>query len=186
LPIHEPVGSRHVLAYVDPLGRVEVADTDTHARLWRVAAAPGGVRALSWSQDGRRLLVRGRTGLRVFAADGAPLTTLSTRRPVAAAAFKPRSHELAYVVGATVLLANGDGSRAAARPVFAGAGAMTGLTWSPDGRWLLVGWRSADQWLFIRSAAVKKIVAVSNVSREFSPGGGPPSFPRFEAWCCAP
>jgi hypothetical protein len=72
----------------------------------------------------------------------------------------------------------GDGS--AARRVFAGAGAFTGLEWSPDGRWLLVAWRDADQWLFLRSAGVRAVRGVSDISRQF---GG--AFPALGGWCCA-
>jgi hypothetical protein len=186
LPIHEPVGSRHVLTFVDGLGRVAAVDTDTHARLWRVRAMAGGVRQLAWSNDGRRLLVRGAASLRAYRGDGRLLGVFATKRPALAAAFKPRSHRFAFVVGGTVLLGSVDRLRARVRPLFTGAGDITDLAWSPDGRWLLVGWRSADQWLFIRAAPVRKIVAVSNLSREFTPGGSTPPFPAIEAWCCEP
>ena len=33
--------------------------------------------------------------------------------------------------------------------LFSARGRLVGPTWSPDGRWLLVGWPAADQWLFI-------------------------------------
>ena len=36
----------------------------------------------------------------------------------------------------------------------------------PNGRWLLVGWVNADQWLFLRLTAAK-VQAVSNISRQF-------------------
>ena len=64
--------------------------------------------------------------------------------------------------------------------VFSGAGRFTGLEWSPDGRWLLVAWKDADQWVFIRSAHVRRIRAVSGISAQF--GGG--SFPTLAGWCC--
>jgi hypothetical protein len=62
--------------------------------------------------------------------------------------------------------------------VFAGAGRFADVEWSPDGRWLLLNWPSADQWLFIRSATVNKIRAVSNISSNFGPNA------RLAGWCC--
>jgi hypothetical protein len=72
--------------------------------------------------------------------------------------------------------------RAAPRRVFAGAGAFSGLSWSPDGRWLLIGWQTADQWVFVRVAGPRRIEAVSNVSAQFRSSG----FPTIAGWCCAP
>ena len=36
--------------------------------------------------------------------------------------------------------------------------------WSPNGRWLLLDWPSADQWLFVSGSHVR---AVSNIEQEF-------------------
>jgi hypothetical protein len=72
------------------------------------------------------------------------------------------------------------------RRLFAGDGSFTDLSWSPDGRWLLVAWREADQWVFLRSARVRKLDAVARISRHFDPGGKRPlTFPRIGGWCCA-
>jgi hypothetical protein len=72
------------------------------------------------------------------------------------------------------------------RRVFAGPGRFTGLAWSPDGRWLLLAWREADQWLFIHPED-ERVLAVSNISRQFDPGGnGNSGFPRVSGWCCQP
>ena len=68
----------------------------------------------------------------------------------------------------------------AARRVFSGVGSFTDLEWSPDGRWLLVGWRDADQWVFIRSARVRKIEAVSGIRSQFDST----RFPSVSGWCC--
>jgi hypothetical protein len=72
--------------------------------------------------------------------------------------------------------------------VFVGAGSLTDLAWSPNGRWLLIGWPDADQWLFIRPERPRRVIAVSNVARQFSPGApaGRGPFPRVSGWCCAP
>ena len=55
----------------------------------------------------------------------------------------------------------------------------------PTAHWLLLAWRDADQWLFIRLRD-GRVVAVDNISQQFDPGGnGPPPFPRLAGWCCA-
>ena len=51
-------------------------------------------------------------------------------------------------------------------------GRFGGVQWSPDGRWLLLGWRDANQWLFVRSSDPGSVVPVSNVARAFAPGRG--------------
>ena len=66
----------------------------------------------------------------------------------------------------------------AASRVFAGAGTFQRVAWSPDGRWLLLGWPSADQWLFIRSTAVRKVIPVSGIEEAFGPVAVP------AGWCC--
>ena len=73
-----------------------------------------------------------------------------------------------------------------ARRVFAGAGRLTELAWSPDGRWLLVSWPDADQLLFLRLPGVRNVVAVSDIRREFDPGGaGRTASPRVAGWIAA-
>lgn len=66
------------------------------------------------------------------------------------------------------------------RVVFRGTGVFDQAVPSPDGRWLLVTWPTADQWVFVRTAGSRRIVGVSRISSQF---GG---FPRVEGWCCAP
>jgi hypothetical protein len=61
------------------------------------------------------------------------------------------------------------------------------LTWSPDGRWLLLGWRDADEWLFLQPGRPRHIVAISNISAQFAPGqAGRTAFPSVAGWCCSP
>ena len=52
---------------------------------------------------------------------------------------------------------------------------------APDGRWTVVGWADADQFVFTRLGRPRQIRAVSNVSAQFRSR----SFPRIEGWCCA-
>jgi hypothetical protein len=53
---------------------------------------------------------------------------------------------------------------------------------SPNGRWVLVGWPAADQFIFFRTGGARQIRAVSNVSAQFRSR----SFPTIAGWCCAP
>lgn len=178
-------GGDHVLAWIAQR-QVIVADADTGRELTRFRA-PEHTTRLEWSRDGRRLLVQARRSLRVHAADGKVLFDLLGREaaPVAHAAFGPTGTSLAFVQTAggqsylwMIPRLAPDGS--AARRVFAGAGTFDGLAWSPNGRWLLVAWRDADQWVFIRTTPKPRLQAVSNVSAQFEG-----SFPRIEGWCCA-
>jgi len=63
------------------------------------------------------------------------------------------------------------------RRLFAGAGAVKGLAWSPDARWLLLDWVSANQWLFVRGP-VRRLRAVSNIRAAFGPDAA------LGSWCC--
>ena len=66
------------------------------------------------------------------------------------------------------------------RVVFRGTGVFGQVTRSPNGRWLLVTWPTADQWVFVRVQGGRRIVGASRITGQF---GG---FPRLEGWCCAP
>ena len=56
-------------------------------------------------------------------------------------------------------------------------------TWSPDGRWLLVGWPAADQWLFIDVDHPRDVRPFDHISEQFDPGGnGSGRFPRVDDW----
>ena len=55
--------------------------------------------------------------------------------------------------------------------LFSARGELASPTWSPDGRWLLVGWPDADQWLFIPTERPRRVVAFDRISEQFDPGG---------------
>jgi hypothetical protein len=173
-------GLRHVLAYVDDRRRVVVYDADARATRFR-APIPEGWRPrdLEWSSRGR-LLVAARQGFVVLGAGGRRLA----RRPLAGvvgATFSPEGRRVAVLRRSDVLLLDTRRPAASPRRVFAGAGVLTGLAWSPDGRWLLIGWKTADQWVFVRVAGARRLEAYSNVSAQFRSS----RFPSIEGWCCA-
>jgi hypothetical protein len=186
-------GEEHVLAYSDRNGTINVIETDNAQTLWTAAGSASSPSQLEWSSDAARLLaIRRLEGRRfalvVFDGDGRRRQYLEVPGTPIDAAFSPNDHRIALIrrVGprSELLVIDGDSLRKQT-VVFSGRGLFSDVAWSPGGRWLLLGWQSADQWLFIRSADVSKVAAVSSLSVQFDPGktsrGG---FPRIEGWCC--
>ncbi len=167
-------GPGRVLAYVTTRGRVYVLDADRCSLEWRSErfARP---RHLAWSSDGSRLALVAGGKLVVFAGRRAVARSLLG---VSAAAFAPGTHRLAVVQDGRLLLFDADRLAAAPRRIFAGAGRFGEVAWSPDGRWLLLAWPSADQWLFIRSTGVRRLLAYSHIAEQFGRD------PRVLGWCC--
>ena len=187
-------GTEHVLAYSRLDGSVAVMAADERRVLWRSAPAQAPIELL-WSADGRRLLAVGTRAVRVFDERGTLLRTIPTSAPSGtrrSAAFAGRGHRFALIRAAAggqseVVLLDAERDTRPGRRVFVGAGELDGLAWSPDGRWLLIGWRSADQWVFVRASDAGRIVAVSDIAREFSPGSARPEpAPLISGWCCPP
>ena len=185
-------GAQHVLAYADRAGRIEVAAVDARRRLWRSAPLLGVVQ-LAWSPRGDRLLALTTRHVLLFDAAGRRLAVRALPAGTAGirAAWAPDGREVALVRGggtagrrSEVVLLHAAALRG--RPLFAGPGRFGGLTWSPDGRTLLVAWGDADQWLFLRAAGAGRLAAVAGIARQFSPGASRPPFPRAVAWCCRP
>jgi dipeptidyl aminopeptidase/acylaminoacyl peptidase len=180
-------GAGHVLAYAEVNGAVTVLAADERRVLWRSAPAPAP-RELTWSPDGERLLATDADRIRVFDGRGRLLRTIPT--PTGAVAFQPHTHRFALTRSpaanqSEVVLLEAERRQRAPQRIFVGAGNLTDLAWSPDARWLLIGWPSADQWLFVRSSDATKIVAVSDIGRQFTPGGtASPNPPRVAGWCC--
>ena len=166
-------GARFVLAFASAHA-VRVYSVEPLRLVWR-ARLPETPTGLAWSSDGSRLLALSPRGLRVFDASGKLVRR--DDHPVVAAAFPPGAREPFEVrrhgaQTSVVSLANG-------RSVFTTTGEIGGLAFSPDGRWLLLGWRSADQWLFLRRGT-KRVVGVANVARAFDSN----AFPQLAGWCC--
>lgn len=174
----------HVVAYANRGGGLIVRNADTGSVQWG-AKLPQRPRALQWSGDGRYLLVRGASSLTVFGATGTPrLTPIGPgAAAIVDAAFQPRTDAVAFVQHAgnrSVVWfyprLRPDGT--VARRVISVAGVFDRVAWSPDARWLLLSWRSADEWLFIRSASVRKVVPVAGIADAFGPAAVP------AGWCC--
>lgn len=166
-------GPGFVLAAASPSGAANVLDLERCAQLW-VSAPIVGSRRLEWSPDAKRLLVVTLEDVRVLRAGTGAVIRVER---ASEATFHPRSGELALIRH------RGDVSQVVVggRVVFRGAGQLRDLAWSPDGRWLLVGWPAADQWVFVRADG-RRIRPVANVRGQFRSR----SFPRVDGWCCAP
>jgi hypothetical protein len=199
-------GPAHELAYATRSGAVVAVDVDSGHRVFAttvgpsvVAGAPSGHRAsgteprssvtsLQWVGHGLLVTRPDRLQL-LLGAEGRPLWTWTpppgTR--IVAASAAPDGGRVAVVVRAghtsRVLLRSPAGS---SRVLFAGPGAFAAPRWSPDGRWLLIPWRSADQWLFLQpGSGIAKLHAVAHLAQQFSPGDATAArFPSVAGWCC--
>jgi WD40 repeat protein len=157
-----------VLAYATARGRVYLYDADREEVTW--SSRPiDGVRALAWSDDGRVLAIVTQLGV-LLREEGRVRTRLL--RGGIAGAFQPNTHRLAVLRPHDVVILGG-------QRVFAGAGPFDSLAWSPNGRWLAIGWPAADQWVFLRVAGTRKLSAVSNIGRQFD------GYARIGGWCCS-
>lgn len=177
-------GAGFVLAYSDgPSHRVRVVKVDSGRPLWsRRESEPF---ALAWSDDGSRLLVLRSYSFVVFSRSGQLIGRGRFPRHSYAvgAAFEPGTHRLAFLLRyrdrSAVALGNADNPVSPIHLIFSAAGTFNGAAWSPDGRWLAVGWPSADAWVLIGPSGAKRIV--SDVTRQF---GGVGTL-AASAWCCA-
>ena len=174
-------GPRHLLGQLQA-SELRLQNAETR----RVVARPSAGSAidqldLSWSPDGRQALVVHPWQLDLVDVARDRRRTIPIRgRDALAASFSPDGRTIAVLRPSALLLVDPARPGKAPRRLFAGAGPFAGLAWSPDGRWLLVGWPAADQWIFVRTDG-KSIRAVGNVSEQFRSR----SFPRVEGWCCA-
>jgi hypothetical protein len=184
----------HVLAYAGLDGVIHVLDVDSRRELWHTRRITG-IRRLSFSANGELLVLTARRA--------------KLYRPPRAIARVGRGHTLldaTVLPGGRVIYADYDRMSDSTTlklsscttagacllipdiQVFQGAGRIDDLVGSPDGRWLAAAWPEADQLLFFRLLPrIGRVVAASNIAREFSPGavGGAP-FPHIAGWAPAP
>jgi hypothetical protein len=177
-------GHNYLLAYADANGTVVARDADTGRVAWshRPAAPP---RLLAWSSNGARLLVLTRAAALVYDGTGHEVKRLPSARadPPLRGAISPDGKQLAMLTGGDITLTDLSRPDATQRRLFTGVG-LGQLAWSPDGRWLLVTWPAADQWVFIHAAGQPRIIALSRITEQFSGLGAPHTFPTLDGWCC--
>jgi WD40 repeat protein len=174
-----------VLAYAGRDGRIAAVDVDTGKALWRTAQASVPV-AFAWT-EGKRLAVLDERQLRLFEGGGDLLRTspLPEGAVGQALASRPGTPELAYSFLSPATGESGvilyDVRTGNARLLFAGAGPLDNLVWSPDGEILLVAWPAAGEFVFLRIGEGDASVVAPGVEV----GEGPESFPRVDGWCCS-
>ena len=175
-------GQSFVLAYVGAAGRIRVIETDTGKLLWHSLRLPPLVQ-LTWSNDGTRLLALTRGSLIVFGERGQRKGRAYLPADAVAAAFEPGSHRIAlllrYPQRSEVQMRDGDAPGTASRVVFGADGRFGTLAWSPNGRWLLAAWKSADAFMFVTPAGRQRLVA--DIASQL---GAFPTVPEA-GWCCA-
>jgi hypothetical protein len=178
--------------------RIRIVEEDSPRLLG--STPPGPVpRELWWTADGGRLVAvsageirvhggRGRLLRRIrlpkgLRATGSALDTAGRRLALAAEETARRASEvLVYRLDA--------GGRSAPDRLYAGPGSIEGLTWSIDGRVLVVGLPEADQWLLVRPRAREQLREVSGIRSKFAGGSRAAAratapFPRPAGWCYA-
>ena len=175
----------HTLAYVTR-GAVVLQEVDQGTISWR---APIDLRpsALEWSSDGKLIAVVSPERIVILdAAGGSVRRTVSMLgAQLVEASFAPGSHELAIVekhaARSEVRVVDID-HPGRARLLFAGPGMFGDLAWSPNAKWLLVAWPTADQWLFLHGSNVH---AVANIKEQFPRADGSGATLRLAGrWCC--
>jgi len=171
-------GPFRVLAYAD--GRSAfVYDVDRGTVLQRTAPLLEPVRKVAWSRDGRRLLVfaphatRVYRDARVVEQDDPSDATLDTDAALAGRKGQAAAIRVAGVSSNVFWISGGP-------VIFTGSGVMRQLERSPDGRWVLITWPTANQWVFVRLRPRKKIVGVARITQQFG------RHATVQDWCCVP
>jgi hypothetical protein len=181
-------GDSHVLAYAGGDGRIHVVDVDSRQELWRTARL-GGIHQIAFD------------GPRVVAVTSREIWVLRRHKR---ALFErvARGHSILSVSLVPFMFADYDEAADATELIaptcstagacllvpdvhlYRGAGRVADLTGSPDGRWFVAASANADQFLFFRRLPrLGKVNSVSDVTREFGPGGnGAETFPRVVGW----
>jgi hypothetical protein len=167
-------------------GAIVLRDADSGSTIWRAPIAVTPI-ALAWSTDGHYLAVVSTKRIVVLDAKGHVHRTVSMLgATLLQAAFAPGTHRLAVAVR----LPNRSEVRVVdvdhpghAKLLFAGPGVFGDIAWSPDAKWLLVAWPSANQWLFLHGSRVR---AVANIEQQFPRADRlGPMLEVAGRWCCS-
>lgn len=180
----------HVIAYATARAIV-VRDTGSGRVKWRAPLAGGRPLQIAWSSDGQTLVVVTPHRVEVFGSpDHKPRELSSLTERFVSAEFRPGANALALVTAqpatrhSTVRLVDLD-RPGHGRVLFAGPGRFGDATWSPNGRWLLLDWRTANQWLFVGPGVPPRVHAVANIREEFPRSDDVPPRLSFQGrWCC--
>jgi hypothetical protein len=146
-------GSPLTLAYADVHGRVWALEPQTGRALFSTQTGAQPLK-IAWSPDGRRLLVLRAHSLDLYGADGRRIAHSSGR--FVDAAF----------VGGRLAVLSTHGVALGGRTLFRTTGRLHQVVASPDGRWLVVTWPQADQWLFVPTRGRARFRAVANIAEQ--------------------
>ncbi len=177
-------GHEYQLAYVTGRGGVAVRDADS-GKLEFALPEQSTPRLLSWSADGQRLLVLTRDAAIVYTGVGRTVIrrAFGPGQGALDAALSPDGSAVALLAARDLTLIDLAAHPGPTRQVFSGKG-LRQVAFSPDGRWLLVSWPAADQWIFIHATGAPRLIAVSRIAQQFTPAGSRPAFPELDGWCC--
>ncbi len=183
----------HTLTYLSG-GAVVLRQADTGRVLWRTP-----IRSLGrpvWSSDGRRLAIVSLHRITVLDGSGHLIRWISALSgELLDAAFRPGTHRLAVSIRYEKPFALNDAldrhsklklvdvdHPGHSQLLFVGPGIFGDVAWSPNGRWLLVDWPTANQWVFLHGGRVH---AVANVDQQFPRADkAGPIFLLDGQWCC--
>ena len=182
------------LAYIRN-GHVVLRGADSGRLFWTRPA--GSAIKLEWSANGNRLLLLTRDRARVLSASGQTETTikLSGTNRLISGSIAPDGTKVALVRSQGVQIANLTSRGAATGAALASALPGTGIrqvTWSPNSRWLLISWPTANEWVFLATGQKPRLKATSRIAQRF---GQPTTsrlphrsqgteLPGLDGWCC--
>jgi hypothetical protein len=155
-PVAPAWGGGFVLAYADVHGHVWVIQPETGRVVFETNAGPRP-RRLAWSRDEARLLVVRPSRVDVYDAHGRAVSHEGGR--FVDGAF----------VGSKLALLSPHAVTLGGRTLFRTTGRLGRVVPSPDGRWLLVTWPGADEWLFVPTAKGRRLSAVANITEQLGP-----------------
>jgi hypothetical protein len=176
--------------------RIRIVEVDSPRVVGTTPPGPAP-RELWWTADGRRLVAVSGGEFRVYGQRGRPLhrRALPPRMRVTGSALDRAGRRLAVAAerrdgAASEVLLYRLGSAAPPERLFAGSGRIEGLTWSMDGRLLVLGRPDSDQWLLLRPHERGRLEAISGIRRFFAGGSRAAArltapFPRPAGWCYA-
>jgi hypothetical protein len=177
-------GRAHVLAHTSG-SHLDVLDVDSGRRLTRIQLpfVSGGI---AWSADATRLYAKLDRSIAVYDAGGRRLSRIRMPGRQTVTTFTPaRTGHLVAVArrdrtASEVALMGGNHNDV----LFRADGHFSRLRFSPDGRWLLVAWPLADQWVYLRpgTTGATRVRGALEVTKRFKT----PGFPQLGGWCCPP
>jgi hypothetical protein len=156
------------------------------------AHRPAQLGALAYSADGRyvaaRVILRARGaglwGVIIARANGRLVRILTSKDAISMLAWSPRRHELAYTTSGFPIpheLYVVSSPQARSRRILSQVPHFDWVTWSPDGRWLLIDNEHRNAWQLLRITGDREarfLGGASVPSRLLTRFGGMP------LWCC--